>query len=332
MSKNLATAFLFSLTFISFFICLPLFIQADPVSIIVDTDIGEYPDDVGALAVLHTLADRNHLIFKAIVSCNPFEGVIPLLDALNHYFKRPNIPLGITRDKRVNETKENLDWAQRVLREFKHSKYQNNSQAKDALEVYRQVLAESKDKSITIISIGMFTNLANLLSTKGDNLSSLTGAELVAKKVKNVIAMAGRFPKGNEWNILNDIDAAKAFLKHWPSMPIVFAGFELSHNTMLCGMNLIKNTELKHSPVKMSVEMMVQIPNHLDGCFDQIAAYVAVEKYDKFYDQVKGLMILLENGTNAWNQNDAGHMSYLVSKGSATDQKLLETIDNLMTR
>lgn len=327
MSKSILFVFLPLL-----FFCPVLLAKIGPVPVIVDTDIGEYPDDVGGLAVLHTLADQNRVAIKLIATCNPFEGAIPLLDALNHYFKRPNIPLGITRDARVNETKQHLDWAERVVREFPHPKYQNNSQAPDAIDIYRQVLAEAEDKSITIISIGMFTNLANLLDSKSDAHSTLSGRDLVAKKVKNVVAMAGRFPSGHEWNILNDIGSARTFLDRWPSMPILFAGFELSYETMLCGLNLMNNTKLQHSPVKMSVDMTIIIPYHLDGCFDQIACFVGVEKYDAFYEKVNGHMVLLENGTNTWTQNDTGHMSYLVSKGAAADRKLLGIIDNLMTR
>jgi hypothetical protein len=57
--------------------------QQEPVKIIFDTDFGPDYDDVGALAVLHAMADSGKAEILAILSCNKHELVGPSIDVLN---------------------------------------------------------------------------------------------------------------------------------------------------------------------------------------------------------------------------------------------------------
>jgi hypothetical protein len=54
----------------------------------------------------------------------------------------------------------------------------NSSQVMDGVSAYRKVLASSPDKSVNIASIGMTTNLADLLGSKSDQYSTLTGVSV----------------------------------------------------------------------------------------------------------------------------------------------------------
>ena len=56
-------------------------------------------------------------------------------------------------------------------------------QVQEAVEVLREALASSEDKSVVISSVGFLTNIANLLSSPGDIISESTGYELVRDKV-----------------------------------------------------------------------------------------------------------------------------------------------------
>src|SRR6516164_4649545 len=68
-----------------------------PVRVIFDTDIMGDVDDVGAVAVLHALADRGEATIVAMGVCvkNPWSPLC--LDALNTYFGRPELPLGVVK-------------------------------------------------------------------------------------------------------------------------------------------------------------------------------------------------------------------------------------------
>ena len=60
-------------------------------------------------------------------------------------------------------------------------------------------------------------NLAGLLETNADEFSPLDGLDLIKKKVKLLVAMAGAFPHGKEFNIVSDVAAALSVSKAWPT-------------------------------------------------------------------------------------------------------------------
>src|SRR5258707_807827 len=83
-----------------------------------------------------------------------------------------------------------------------------------------------------MVQVGFFSNFAALLETQGDEISPLTGRELVKRKVRMLSIMDGAFQTiGNnnhycEENVITDIPAAQKLEKEWP-VPIVWSGFEI---------------------------------------------------------------------------------------------------------
>ena len=61
---------------------------ARPVNLILDTDLGPDYDDVGAMALMHALADSGQVNVLATVSSNKDEHVVPCIEVLNTYFNR----------------------------------------------------------------------------------------------------------------------------------------------------------------------------------------------------------------------------------------------------
>ena len=64
--------------------------------------------------------------------------------------------------------------------------------AKQALlgtDAYRKALAAAPDGSVNIASIGMPTNLRDLLKTSGDQYSPMSGYDLIAAKVSKIVFM-----------------------------------------------------------------------------------------------------------------------------------------------
>ena len=73
--------------------------QQPPVStaaVIFDTDMGPDYDDVGALALLHAMADSGEVKILATLSSNRYTQSVPCIEVINRYFGRPDIPLGAT--------------------------------------------------------------------------------------------------------------------------------------------------------------------------------------------------------------------------------------------
>jgi inosine-uridine nucleoside N-ribohydrolase len=98
--------------------------------------------------------------------------------------------------------------------------------------VLRRVLAAQPDSSVVLVQTGFSTNLARLLDTPGDGYSPLAGRELVARKVRVLQVMAGRFDAGSassdflEFNVKMDVPSARALFARWPT-PVEVSGFEV---------------------------------------------------------------------------------------------------------
>src|SRR5689334_10226994 len=154
-----------------------LSIAQKPVPIIFDSDIAPDYDDVGAMALLHAFADMGEAKILATISCNAFETTAPTLSVLNTYFNRPDIPVGITKKEQPNKDCSQ-QWAQAIVAKYPHN-IKSNADAEEAVKLYRKILAAQPDKSVTIVTVGFFTNLAGLLDSKPDEFSPLNGKELV---------------------------------------------------------------------------------------------------------------------------------------------------------
>ncbi len=205
-----------------------------PVRLIFDTDIGNDVDDVLALSLLHALQTRGdcELLAVTITKTDPLAG--PFVDAMNTFYGRPNIRIGFTRSGLKNDPSKFLQLAQ--IKDGAKSRYphrlQQSSDAPTATQLLRQTLSGQPDQSVVVVQVGYFSNLAALLETPADPISPLTGVELVRQKVKLLSVMAGAFqPIGNtkhflEYNVTQDLPAAKKLAKDWPT-PIIWSGFEI---------------------------------------------------------------------------------------------------------
>ncbi|KAJ6223171.1 hypothetical protein RDWZM_001716 [Blomia tropicalis] len=298
--------------------------------IIVDTDIGAWPDDAGSLAMLHKWADNGLLEIQAIMANNAYEGIVPVIDAMNHFYGRPEIPIGVTKDPNATSFTGDLHWQEWLLANFRHPKYQNNSQAPDSIQLYRKLLSKASNGSIKLLSIGYLTNLANLLETSGDEFSPLTGKELIQAKVSHTFVMGGIFPTGEpETNIAGDAKSSVKSLPHWPT-PVIYSGFEVG-DFVPCGRKLLNPTTNRSidqlSPIGKFIELFT-LKYGVEGCYDELATLIAVKGYENYFELVPGRIMILENGTNYWI-NDKSAPPQWYTKPKVSSQTLLDVIDPL---
>ena len=186
----------------------------EPVKIIFDTDLGPDYDDVGALAFLHAMADSGKAEILATVASNKHELVAPSIEVINTYFGRAGLPIGAPKTEGVN-LGSSQHWADSIVSKYPHS-IKSTSEVPDAVQIYRKILNSQPDNSVTIVTVGFLTNLNNLLKSQPDGISPLTGNELVSRKGKRLVSMAGRFPAGREFNIYMDSIASEYVYENWP--------------------------------------------------------------------------------------------------------------------
>ena len=70
----------------------------EPVPIIFDSDMGPDYDDVGAITLLHALADSGQAKILATIASTKYDGVTCVMNVFNTYFKRPIFPLQFPKE------------------------------------------------------------------------------------------------------------------------------------------------------------------------------------------------------------------------------------------
>jgi len=306
--------FLITVCFIFFYSCSnQSTVKNDKVvKIIFDTDLGPDYDDVGALAFLHAMADSGKVDILATVSSNKNDLVAPSINVINTYFGRGELPVGAPKTDGVN-LGSSQHWADSIVDRYPHS-IKSTSEVADAVQIYRKTLSAQADKSVIIVTVGFLTNLNNLLKSKPDNFSPLEGKDLVIKKVKRLVSMAGRFPEGREFNIFMDSSASKYVYENWPG-EIIFTGFEIG-SEIHTGLKLI-NSDIKNSPVKdvfrISIPLSAEDKNGRMS-WDETAVLIGVYGTERFFDTVRGKIVVRTDGSNTWENNSEGKQFYVKQK------------------
>jgi len=283
-------------------------------------------DDVGAITLLHAFADSGYINILATIASTKYEGVAAVFSVLNTYFNRPGLLIGVPKGKAL-ELKDNQHWTDTLLMKYPH-KIKKNDEVLSATDVYRKSLASQPDRSVIIITVGFLTNLADLLQSSPDRYSKLTGKELVRKKVKQLVCMAGSFPSGNEFNVRMDAASSKIVFENWET-PILFSGVEIGMK-IKTGLPLVNDRSIKNCPVKDVFRICT--PMSLQDSagrmsWDQTAVLIAVKGYKPWWNIQTGRIKIEEDGSNTWENGDSLH-SYLIESKSPII--IRDFINNLM--
>jgi len=284
-------------------------------NLILDTDIAEDCDDVGAVAVLHALANRGEVNILGMMVSMPVQYGAPALDAINTFYKRPNIPIGTLRNSTDANGAKNLlvynkDLALRFPNSLKDAKYAPNS-----VTLYRQLLAKAADASVVIVTIGPVTNLYHLMRSSADNISTLNGMALISKKVKRIVVAGGNLPDGTSYNFQLAPEKTEYVMNNWPT-EIWFATNELGGD-VLTGKEMMAKTT-RTNPVHEAYRLYKnRYPTwQFRPSWDQMGVLVAVRgKAGLFktqsYGRVRGVRAWIRweaspDKNHVWFQNNAG--------------------------
>ena len=95
------------------------------------------------------------------------------MDAQNTFYRRPDLPIGVTRDPAAQKRDSKyLKLADSP--DYPHD-LRCNGQAREAVDLLRELLAKQPDRSVSLVSVGSASNMANLLRSKPDAHSPLDG-------------------------------------------------------------------------------------------------------------------------------------------------------------
>lgn len=287
---------------------------------IFDTDWGPDVDDVGALAVLHALADNGELELLGVAISFAGNKAATSLDAVNTFYGRPDIPIASIDNVRPDP----VPYRMAIAEEFPNDIAP--SEVEEPVALYRRILAAQPDKSVTIISVGFLTNLAALLESEGDAVSPLTGSELVERKVALYVQMGGRYPEQEpgDYNLGLDNASSYAVITHWPT-PILFSGGEIG-DEIITGTERLRDATTPDNPVHRAY----QIFNGFSGRFswDQTAVLAGVRGPAPLWDVVdEGYFEYDPDGSYRWNTTpDKDHAFLLADAPVETVEDLIESL------
>lgn len=315
------------------------------VSIILDTDMDTDCDDVGALAMLHALADNGEAEILGIVCDAPTVWGAPCIEAINTYYGRPEIPIGAVQVhdyetnslydlyrqhiKLMEQGRVYEPYNQTIAREFPH-RTQESSKVWDGVTLYRKLLSEQPDQSVIIAAIGFLTVLESLLDSAPDDYSPLSGIELVRTKVKLLVTMgSGSFPQGRDgFNWWMDKAAAGAVLNIWPTSLAVNEWGE----KILTGATLSLKTP-ETNPVRRAYEIYLYGEGKSRCSWDQMAVLYSVRGARDYVTEIQGHRIhfLPATGEHQWLPVES-EVEHIYLQQMASDEALAFIIEDLMTQ
>jgi purine nucleosidase len=304
---------------------------AEKPRILFDTDITGDVDDVLALAMCHNLADRGACEFLGVTISKNNPLTASFVDAQNTFSGRPNLAVGVTHDSGA-QRRESKYLKLADSPDYPHD-IKHNDAARDAVDLIRELLDKQPDHSVTIVSVGIASNMANLLRSSG-------GAELIRRKVKCLSLMAGAFAFCNrtnyhlEANVINGISYMQTVANEWPDeVPIVWSGYEIGEALPFPRMAIKHDLNYMPHHIVKEAYLLHSGPEHDRPCWDESSVLYAVFPERAYFGLSEpGRVIVLDDGftrfTAAKNEKGSRRDRFLTMT-SVQQSRALEAITQL---
>lgn len=316
---------------------------AQPIPLIFDTDIGNDCDDVLALGMIHALQSRGECELLAVTITKDHEHAAAFTDAVNTFYGRGEIPIGVCRSG-VTAEQGRFNGLSQILDDgemrYPHDLLSGND-APDAVSVLRTVLSQAEDGSVVIAQVGFSTNLTNLLASQPDDISELDGRKLIKSKVRLLSIMAGAFaPIPNkegqpgdhlEYNVVKDLPASQKLAEQWPT-PIVWSGFEIGLNLAYPHVSIEQDYNyVDHHPLKEAYYHYIK-PPHNRPTWDLTAVLYAVRPDREYFDlSQQGEVTVDKKGYTTFQAAENGRDRYLIIR-DAQKQRTTEALVQLSSQ
>ncbi len=322
-------------------------LSAEPVRLIYDTDFQSDCDDAGALAMLHSLADRGEVELLAVITSATGPKIAPAISAFNLFYHRRAIPIGDMKYTPEQFSRSSDRYTATIAAEFPHD-LAGEDDAPSAVALYREILSSRPDHSVVLLTVGFTRNIADLLASGPDQFSPDTGIELVRRKVARYVTMGGEFshdtpeaPTRDRFNWKHDIKdpyaAIREILDAWPSeVPLISSGwtvgdegaFDPAFKSVWAGEGT-RNLPQDHI-LRRTYELWFQGKDNWNRhCNDQCATLYAVRGPGQdFIEHLHGDIDVAPDGADTWSTDHDLNQGYIAK---ARDAALISAeIEQLM--
>lgn len=266
--------------------------------VIIDTDLSKWWDDVTAIGIANVLDERGRIKLLGIVSDVPNHVAVAALDALDTAYGHRDLPLGAVAESAADTFEHG--YTDTLIDRLPHS-VTSSADVPGAVALYRRLLTHQPDHSVTIASLGGYTNLAGLLSSPG-------GRALITRKVKRLVIMDGFFPTGSGplTNQQIDLETANQVVggAGWPT-PIAWADGTIGIATKV-GASLCTSVGPDH-PMRIAYEALFGCGPPTDGDWDAPAFLYAVGDLPGAFTELGqgGAAVINEQGGLSWHDGSA---------------------------
>ena len=302
--------------------------------VIFDTDIGSSTDDLFALEMLYRYDEQHLCRLLGVVVDREGEANADFADVMNTYFGHPNVPIGLVRDG-IKNPKVWIDYA--------HVAYMTEEDGStpmfqrtinqpgmcpDGYQLYRRLLSQQPDHSVSIVATGFVTCLAQLLQSGADEYSALSGVELVRKKVKCIYLQGGVFGIAEEpdFNFAQGITFAQTFFDLWPKeVDMVFSPMEVGQDVEYTPEQVIADVSWTNlHPIKQ-VYMTCNC-NTGQRMWDPMCVIQAVEGDALFSLSERGTISITPQALTIFTPSATGNVRYQLPGNAQWAAMMLEKI------
>lgn len=295
--------------------------------VIFDTDLGNDIDDVLALQMLFNYAHEELIDLRGVTisKCNPHS--IEVVDGLCRYNGFEDMPLGYAYN---GVTPEDNSYLLPTLaatfegRRLLNPKRTLSSGIPEGYKALRKWLSGAADTSVVLIAVGPLTNIGRLIDSRGDEISPLSGVELMKKKVKLFEIMGGEYSRQYndfaEYNITSDLAAAKSVIEKSP-VGIIASGWEVGSAVRYPHESILQDFGDPLADPLCVAYMHYQPMPYDRECWDLTAVLDAVEGDNELFGRsVKGRIIVNEKGITRFVECENGEDAFLILDSAKIDQ------------
>jgi len=301
--------------------------------IIFDCDMGSSTDDLFALMMLYRYMDMKRCDLLGVIVDRMGAANADAVDVMNNFYGYPNIPVGLERQginaPHVFIPYHNMAYARTedAVPMFKQT-YKAPGEYPEAYKLYRKILSEQPDHSVTIASVGFVTSLARLLQSVPDEYSPLNGVELVRAKVKDIFCMGGVFGEAVEpdYNFTQAIDFSLKFFELWPKeIDMVFSPGEVGDPLDYAVDQVLADISWTDChPIKWVYEYLQC--NTGQKMWDPLAVINAVEGDEIYSLSERGWVELTPRGETIFTPDPAGNCRYQLPGDDVWSSTILKYI------
>ncbi len=308
-------------------------VSAEPTGVIIETDMGNDIDDALAMDLAYKAMDEGKINILAIGVHKLSPTAADYVDILNTWYGYGAIPIGRSQTPVYNQHQRDYTIPVCAMRDSKRKALWKRSKQggdfEDPVTLYRRVLAARPDTSVVFVSLGFGTELAKLLQSGPDDISPLSGRDLVRQKVRYLSIMAGSYgaKQRAEYNVVNDIPAMQIVFDRWPTR-IVQNPFEIGPKVKFHGNKVDELfTWTKKHPVIDGYKYYMKMP--YDRPTWDLLSIIYITHPELFSESEPGRVEVNSKGYTFYTPDENGNVVWLTSSDSQLrelDRYIMQTI------